>query len=258
MAIVKTAVPGTRKVVGGNTMITVSPQGGQIAQKSSNNRAKGSKSRAKQTKAASTQPGTEPQIPSPGFQGLDQEILSLDGNFDLLEDKSGWETLAGNIAGEWQLCANCMPDSAAKKLFRQYNFNRARVGKPTLINPVDDTAFALSAEMDIVIFLTQSTGAYMAQIGWTDVDGSDAEESTIFIIQWGMTLSNPARLVLLSEASAPQTTGPLLDWLLMLGAHYGPMPALGGNDTNFFNACVANSDGAPGLINPCVIQRFTI
>lgn len=88
MAIVKVPNPNTRVVLNGNNMITVSPQGGQIMQKSNNNRARGSASRAKQLAQMNGFPpdpdGAQPQIPSSDFQALDQLIYFLDGIYDQL------------------------------------------------------------------------------------------------------------------------------------------------------------------------------
>lgn len=84
MAIIKTATGVERTNLGGNTMITVGPSGAQVMQKSSNNRARGSMSRARQLAETGAGDGEQPQIPSPQFSALDQLIYFLDGTFDQL------------------------------------------------------------------------------------------------------------------------------------------------------------------------------
>lgn len=78
----------------------------------------------------------------PGFESMDSLILTLDAQYDTLPNQADWISYAAAINGEWQLCANCQPESTGKKLFRQYNFNRFLIGLPLVTVPVDATEFA--------------------------------------------------------------------------------------------------------------------
>lgn len=134
--------------------------------------------------ASTSNPSASPRA---NFQTLDQSISALDAHYDGLSDKSPWENYAAEIDGDWNLCATCSPVLGGKKLFRQYNLNRQRIGKawvdapeagatsaPVLdtvvtfdnVNPSETFTLVELEEFDVdVLYLTpMNTNAYFAPI----------------------------------------------------------------------------------------------
>lgn len=123
------ALPIDRTVTG-TTMLTIGAQGSNVATPATTNRKRPGRITYRNGIAKVG-----------GFTALDNLIVSLDAFYDALPDDSAWVTYATNIAGNWQLCANCQPDAAAKKLYRQYNFNRFLLGLTRADVPIDNTEF---------------------------------------------------------------------------------------------------------------------
>ena len=110
------------------------------------------------------------------FANLDRSITQLDAQFDALPNQADWNDYAANIDGEWALCANCTPMSSGKKLFRQYNWNRFLLGKPTITVPIDNTESAITQGSGMVI-VWNSPGMY--ESWWLDVDSSIVGETIV-------------------------------------------------------------------------------
>jgi hypothetical protein len=119
------------------------------------------------------------------FQNMDALIRSLDALYDIAADKPAWELYNAGGTADWALCANCAPDKGAKKLFRQYNFNRSLIGLGTVLTPVD---------------LTQGFGfyrpIYFANAGaWppieTSINVNLVQYPSYTVLQAGLGLGNP-------------------------------------------------------------------
>lgn len=104
--------------------------------------------------------GSQRGSASQGFQSLDQQIFHLDASYDLLPDKTPWETYEANIGAEWELCASCAPGVRPKKLFRQYNLNRSTIGIPAVTIPIDITE--VCHIVVTAIELTNLSGVFVA------------------------------------------------------------------------------------------------
>lgn len=217
-----------------------------------NNRARGSKSRARQLESGGPNADGEPQIPSPAFQALDQQIFGLDGRFDQLADKTPWEIYAGIIAGEWQLCANCQPDTAAKKLYRQYNMSRIAQGLPVVDVPIDDTEYAKPTfPLWSAIYLLHPVGAVNVVPNY-----SSCPEDCVITAQVGKGLANIQINVNLADSLHVFTSGPLWAAITQIVIALGGPRPVGSIADWGFTGCVSKASGAPGVkCNPEIVQQ---
>jgi hypothetical protein len=175
------------------------------------------------------------------FTALDQSIVSLDAQYEALADKAPWVAYATNIVGEWSLCANCMPDGGAKKLFRQYNFNRELIGLPVVIAPVDDTEVCDASMQDVQWVL--ETGTTFE----TTIAVLTSEASFYIVASLGKALANPVIAFNGSDAGVSLTVPNIYSaWVQAV------MTSLGffGQPGELFGTvpmCVFNVSGAPGM-----------
>jgi hypothetical protein len=167
---------------------------------------------------------------SPGFQTIDALIRSLDAQYDLLADKTPWVTYAATINGEWQLCANCQPESSGKKLFRQYNFNRQSIGLSVATVPVDGTEFCHSGGTGWRLYSTLPLGQFFSTTDYVQVPGAWC------MMQVGSTWTNPVLFLTPTPISNVYAHGtPVFDFLIT--------QTIG----TTIDACVFTPNGAPGL-----------
>lgn len=150
-----------------------------------------------------------------------------------MSSKAEWETYAANIDGLWQLCANCQPDSSAKKLFRQYNYNRTILGLPIALSPIDNTEWCGDTQLQPNFDFTDPASPFLLMTGSTDGLPS------YLIVQAGSVMTNPFFYIpdgLPGNTYFPGDTA--YDFWLAFITKYGQ---------GFFNACCTKPDGAPGL-----------
>lgn len=219
MAIFAAGAGYVQPVVHEGIMFSVGAQGQLVAGPSTTNR-------------LDTTQRTVPaaSAPNPSFSQLDNEITSLDASYDLLTDKSPWVAYAAAIAGLWRLCANCQPDAAGKKLYRQYNWNRSLIGLPRVTAPVDGTAYGPAVP---AIAEYNPLGLPIGTLGFTQCSSPHAY---YLVVQNGLGLLNP--IVHLAASLDPQlfTLGST-NWNALLGLQ----PA------TLYLACGFDDNGAPGL-----------
>jgi hypothetical protein len=84
MAIFQPADTFTQPQVQAGVMFSIGAQGQPVAVASTNNRAKGTSTRARALRPGSAPSGAVPAIPSTEFMALDSLILRLDATFDSL------------------------------------------------------------------------------------------------------------------------------------------------------------------------------
>lgn len=253
MAIAKTVTVGPiRESAGGNLVLTVGPATAQVLRTKTTNKALGkggTKYKAAITAAGSARPtGANKKNhkqnagnSSVGFQELNNQITSLDAQYDALANKAPWLTYAANIAGEWSLCANCAPSLAGKKLFRQYNFNRILQLNLVINAPVDDTATCADPQMFWIYDTTDivPTATIAGDVGWT--------APVWYTAPLGRGMLNPTVLVDNTTINIPQPAGtPIWVWmtevLTLNGGILQPPPS-----PWQMVCCVSDSNGAPGF-----------
>lgn len=220
MAIFKPGAGYTAPVVKTGLMFTNGAQGQPVAMQATTNRIR----------------------PTPQFSDLDQLIRSLDADYDALEDKSEWVAMAANIDGSWQLCANCMPDSGPKKLFRMYNFNRQLMGLPLASMPVDPTEVPFYESLNCAGVFTGTPGTPFVILGPTP-----PYAGALYVIPQGYALNNPKWIGDLSQFDTPLTGGTFYDFFIevVTNANGGSFP------TASFGAdlpmCCGTATGLPTL-----------
>jgi hypothetical protein len=241
MAIIQTTGGTVDRSVIGSTMITIGAQTQQIARTTTNNRkgtnagtaAKSTPVTIGTTRALAPSSGSGKQLgsrPSQSYQMLDAGILALDAQYEQLTNKSAWEDFAAEIAGQWQLCANCMPDAAGKKLYRQVTFNRQLLGLPftsdpsTLSVPQDEYDVALTNQIS-------GPGPY-----FVFMHAPTTILPSYLIVQLGLASSNPLLYLdnnLVNYAILPPSSI-YYQWSVLTAP--GPV-----------RACLMNEDGVPCL-----------
>jgi hypothetical protein len=184
--------------------------------------------------------GTSPQGPD-GFGVLDQLIVSLDALYGLLPNQADWITYAANIAGNWQLCANCQPDASGKKLFRQYNYNRAILGLPIVTVPIDATAFA-----EVTFITAEYVVPPISPLPAVDLNWSGSGDFIVLLAQQGAVMANP-RLTLDPAFNGVGTiAAPPFAWVESCVKFLIGLPPPPGSYPIFQQCCIFNLDGAPG------------
>lgn len=240
-------------------ILTIGAQGQPIMRLAQNNRAKtgpGTRGKASQIGVGSTRTasgtsgsgfaGSGPS--STGFQMLDASIFNLDASFEQLTatQKTAWENYATKIAGEWELCANCAPSTAGKKLYRQYNFTRASLGLTPLSAPVSGTEFqarrVTSLNLDQSMILGPTSASYTMSPGSQNVTAT---------FQFGRALGNPTFTFSSARAGIGLLPGaPEFAQIVTVVLEGIPNPTPGPNNAGV-KACSATSNGAPGLRVEC-------
>lgn len=237
-----------------NNTLLLNGAGGSSAtmQTSNNNRSSGSTGTtngvsnglpASRTKRGGSGGGTvrKGSVSGSSFKMLDTAIVNLDASFETLPDKTPWAAYAAAIEGEWQLCANCMPDGGAKKLYRQYNFNRQRISLPVVSTPTDDTEVC---DAFLIGFRYDGTGGGLL-CSWEC--SPPPLQDFWCVASVGKSLTNP--LIFLPKADnavdQPGVT-PLSVWLENVGKLIG-IKFIGLEGTLSTAVCVFTVNGAPGL-----------
>ena len=264
MATVTTTSTHVLRTKQGNLILTAGAQEQQILRASTNNRKKllaGTRGKITIKKHGSVRPpglsstgkknhkvGAK-SASSQGFQQLDQTIYHLDASYDLLTFKLPWINYAANIAGEWQLCANCLVDLAGKKLFRQYNFNRQILSLSLVNAPIDDTATGSISQLLLSWVTNYAPGINAAHVAFLV---ADADKTAI--AQIGLQMGNPAYKLNVADFGSYHTAGKLFDFVeqLAIFLNYQTL-APGFYDFTVF-ACTTDADGAPGLQLPMEVS----
>lgn len=229
MAIINPASGVNPKKVIDGVMFTTSSTGSVQAVTSTTNRIHGAKTGWYKGSANQSQ-----------FSALDNLVTSLDAAFDALPDKSPWVTYAANIAGDWDLCANCQPDDGAKKLYRQYNFNRTLLGLTNTAAPVDNSEFYSDALNAVTLF----TGGGFDVVIWRT--NQDPQEVGTVFASVGHSLSNPSVTIPGDPANMLYFPGdPQYIWSYAVAAALGYAGQQVPEGTQF-PTCYTTPNGAPG------------
>lgn len=179
--------------------------------------------------AVMQEPSNNRSPPSPAFAPMDSLVMSLDATYELLPNQAEWIDYVATIVGQWQLCANCQPDSTAKKFFRQVNFNRSLLGLGKITAPIfsnpPPTGPGVSCFWDMA-------GAPVPSLTFDPMiemwDGFG-------IVQLGLVLGNPIQPV--SAANQGMTFGPLSnEYATWVGLKF----------TGDSRMCICDVEGQPG------------
>lgn len=234
MAIIKLISPETAcNLVTDGLLVTCNGTSTPAMQLANNNRSQKKGSMGKATSASSA-----------AFLNLDTMIKNLDAEFELLNagGKSAWETYADNIDGEWQLCANCFSGDTAKKLYRQYNFNRMMSGLAPAATPVDNTE---AAQCDLIAMEYAVAGSTVAGFALGNQNGGTVGDW--WIANVGLALQNPVYQTTGVEDNTVVTSGPWFDFIQDIWVAIGvPIDPFIGTYV-YFQMCQWTADGAPGL-----------
>lgn len=161
-----------------------------------------------------------------------------------MSTKQEWIDYNANIAGQWDLCANCEPGKGGKKLFRQYNFNRTLSGLAVVTSPIDNHEVKTSA-------ITAFNFAAASSPQFAEFGGSTATMTPTWVCaQVGAVMSNPLkRFTAFPNGTHFLAGSPEFEWLLGVWQRYG-IPTASGSNLTQIPMCVWSDNGAPG-------RRFT-
>lgn len=178
--------------------------------------------------------------PSADFQNLNQTIKNLDGEYDALPNQADWIIYAGNISGEWQLCANCAPGPSGKKLFRQYNFNRIALGLAQVTVPIDNTESAGSGPTEIHLTPNGGPPNFLFRYIWPS-----AMDGLTVIAQQGQQAGNPQYTLIAADNGQFVFAGPTWDFIqqVIAGVENPANPDFG---SPVQHGCWFTANGAPG------------
>lgn len=179
--------------------------------------------------------------PTPTFSPVDNLVTSLDAQYELLADKTPWIAYAAAIAGEWALCANCAPAASPKKLFRQYNFNRALQGLPSVIAPPDISLPEPASTGYWEIIFDHTANIYIFT-DWLNNPGAGYMITT----QIGKGIQNNTLYEDPSTYGIPTSSGPAYKAALAIAGNAGGFPPPGQIKTTFIQCCTFNNSGGPG------------
>lgn len=178
---------------------------------------------------------------TPGFVLLNQTITHLDALFDLLPNQAAWNAYAAAIAGEWGLCANCAPDTAGKKLFRQMNFTRAVQGLSTITTPPPGGPYCVAS------FVYMESNGYGTE-RVCSLYVAPPQDGVIFLqASCGLGMRNPWVTFTMADTYTPATQGqPIYTFVQAV------MTALGIWGASTFQGppvqcCIALQGGEPGV-----------
>lgn len=151
-----------------------------------------------------------------------------------------WENYAVDIAGEWDLCANCEPALAGKKLFRQLNFNRVLIGLPIVLSPPNPGAFSIAA---LLTFDFNN----LVPLPYCTVDANlDPTLVGFSAVQMGKVLGNPSTTFNLVDITGFKFPGDkMYDFGVILASQLGLWAAVGDNSKTV-SCCNSDDDGTPG------------
>lgn len=120
MAIIQTSIPLMVSTVVNGIALTIQPSGQVTAGRANNNY------------AAKQQATHRNNTTNRGAFGMtDETVVSLDAQYDALEDKSPWDDYAAGLTPGWGGCSNCVEVMSGKKAYRIVNLNRIMAGLST-------------------------------------------------------------------------------------------------------------------------------
>jgi hypothetical protein len=189
---------------------------------------------------------------SHGFRQLDQWIMHYDASYEQNTQQSDWESFAETIDGLWQLCANCMPDGGAKKLFRQVNFNRQIMGLPAV-----DNTFTLGFPPDVVFFIAQkNTKSDGTELG-INIELLSTLDIQAFL-QMGEQMSNPNTDVRGADNATYFMPGTARYdfWNPIIEQFCGS--ATPGGNAYPLTCCVSDLTGVPGMNFPVTLYWYRV
>lgn len=223
-------------------MLTMNAQGQLVMQKKNNNYSALTRTRH-----------ADLTLNNRSFGPVDEQVRQLDARFEIIPTQDDWEFYAANIAGRWTPCVNCKLESSGKKLYRQYNMNRARMGLDYVDVPVDDTAYEAAQVTQLEIQDSNNPGAVFAT---ANVIGSF--DFTAIIANVGKGMANP---LLQGDEEYVNTvfTRPDAgyDWALSVADAAGVLINDGAEHSRKVQWCTWNADGAPGFSTQAnVIYQF--
>ena len=253
MAIFNPGTGYSQPVVVDGTLFTNGNGGGTQAKASTNNRSAGQTYANNTGRAGAAPPIRKGAVNTSPFSELDNLITSLDATFETDADQPSWVTYAAAIENEWNLCANCQPDSGAKKLFRQYNFNRRLLGLTIQLVAPSGAPFADVGDIGVFWVIDDSTGDNFVSVDF-DVSGNN----DWLCIQIGKRLANPLFQLDPAINGVDFSSGPVYDFWTQLYLSCRSVPPAGSDDELDLFACVFTTDGAPGLKSgtPIVVDHF--
>jgi hypothetical protein len=231
MAIVTPTGGTLNPAVVGTTMLFIGAQTQPVATTATNNR--------KRPKGKSYEMGSTNIA---GFTPMDNLILTLDAQYDLLPNKTPWVDYALTITGDWQLCANCQPESSGKKLFRQYNFNRTLLNLPVVNAPIDPTAWCDPRGMTIHWFIN-----FLGSITTMTVSNPNGPGDVWCFIQNNKQRANPQYDWLASTLPTQNPGSPFYVWWAALIPAFIPLPPANSSTSGQIPMCVSGTDGQPGV-----------
>lgn len=184
---------------------------------------------------------------SANFKNLNQQIVNLDGEYETLSTQAAWIAYAATISGKWQLCANCASGVLAKKLFRQYNFNRMLLGLAPVTVPIDPTAF-----VDPNIFICE-LGPFVTRPNVASMEGTTLVPPNFYMIaNVGLSSRNPFCYLPPDGFGTEYPPGnPIYDFFLAVNTILGTTSGGGTIATNV-PCCFFDANGAPG--NQLVVE----
>lgn len=217
------SINGTRINLGSTTSVTMTT--------SSNNR------RA----TANSKRGTG-VVPTPIFSPMDNLVTSLDAQFDLLPNQTAWNLYALSIAGQWDLCANCQPDTGGKKLFRQINYNRTLLGQPLITVP-PGTAPAPACAGLVVNMAWNNINNW-----WFLTGGSlPADDGVQVTARVGQGLGNPSYVLNSANNNQGHTVTPLVTWCAAILTALGYVIGDGQHGSINVPLCCSSITGIPSV-----------
>lgn len=187
------------------------------------------------------------------FQNIDSNITNLDSLFDQSTSQDAWNDYADTIEGEWQLCANCQPESIGKKLYRQYNFNRRLLGLSVADVPIDGTECAEQGSL-YVVWHGYGDGT-PTSVTW-EVSGVP---STCYLNpSAGMSGKIPLFFNNAYAGGTYYAESPVFTWInSVVAAVYG-VPPPSSEPIIGLQCCTFTANGAPGITVTIPIEvRFT-
>ena len=178
---------------------------------------------------------------SAAFQNMNNQVVQLDAQYDALPDKTPWLDYNEFLNGNWSPCYNCTEAASAKKLYRQYNYNRSLIGLTAVSAPIDPSEEA-PEPLGLVTFINTPPSPPTSA---TIVAGPSP--ATIYVVaQENLGLLNPIKLITGAEiGSGVISPGATLDfleaWYAFLGGVY-----TGGFDDVTGVQCFFTPNGTPG------------
>jgi hypothetical protein len=241
MAIIKTSSGAIMRQQVGQVVLTSGGQGQQVGLTPTTNRQRAAKARVGSVLQPASPKKAQARVNAGSFQTLDQAITALDAQYELAADKPAWAAYAADIAGSWQLCANCEVALAAKKLYRQANLYALVLSLPP--SPVYPPGTGYQPGTDDMAFgyVDSGLGAAYAIPLWP------VDDSAGVVIQLGSALANPAYIIYEGDWGSPVTSGPLFDWIYSMVTTYLADPGAGASSSLNTTACTCTIYTEPGM-----------